>query len=300
MTPIRSRHAALIDTCGTGGDGSRHVQYQHGGGTGHGRGRRARGETWQSRDVQPKRIGRRLGRLGRERGRSGAGRGKNARHARHLFLLRSAVARRHGPSGRSAKTVGLPHDFQFTGAADESGRAPFQLLGVSKPEYCNVLAEALALLGTERAVVVSGEGPLDEVTIAGETEATVASEGMLRQFNWTPAEFGLERQSLDTLVVDGPQASAAMIRRVLAGAAGPARDIVVANAAAASGLPARRAVNVAATAAQEAIDSGAAANLLQRLVEETNRDELAQRSDSPSRAECVSSASTSCPILPRP
>jgi anthranilate phosphoribosyltransferase len=272
MTPIRSRHTVLIDTCGTGGDGSRTFNIST-----------AAALVTAASGVPVAKHGNRA-----MSSRSGsadalAALGVNVAAPVPVVertldtlgicfcfapLLHAATAR----VGEVRKKLGFPTIFNLLGPLTNPAGAPFQLLGVAKPEYCNVLAEALALLGTRRAVVVSGEGPLDEVTIAGDTEATVASDGMLRQFNWTPAEFGLERQSLDSLVVDGPEASAAMIRRVLAGEAGPARDIVVANAAAALWAAGRHdAVKAAAEAAQEAIDSGAAANLLQRLVKETNR-----------------------------
>ena len=62
---------------------------------------------------------------------------------------------------------------------------------------------------------------------------TEVSGGQLRQFQWQPADFGLEPAGRETMLVDGPGESAAMIRAILAGRGGPPRDIVVANAAAA-------------------------------------------------------------------
>jgi anthranilate phosphoribosyltransferase len=88
----------------------------------------------------------------------------------------------------------------------------------------------------------------------------------VREFTWTPADFGLPAATLESMLVDAPAASAAMIRGVLAGQPGPARDIVVLNAAAAiwtaGQAPSPQAAALSATAA---IDSGAARDLLTRL-----------------------------------
>ena len=89
----------------------------------------------------------------------------------------------------------------------------------------------------------------------------------MRHFPWTPADFGLESIELTSIQVAGSDQSAATIRRVLAGQPGPARDIVAANAAAAlwtAGAVPSPAAGVVLAA--EAIDSGAAADLLVRLV----------------------------------
>jgi anthranilate phosphoribosyltransferase len=100
---------------------------------------------------------------------------------------------------------------------------------------------------------------------------TEVSEAKTREFEWTPQAFGLERSGLAPLSVSGPAESAEMIRAVLAGEPGPARDIVVINAAAA--LIAVERVSDARQAAEQAaaaIDSGAARDVLRRLVEMTN------------------------------
>jgi anthranilate phosphoribosyltransferase len=127
-------------------------------------------------------------------------------------------------------------------------------------------------LGIERALVVCGEDGLDEVTLHGATRATEAVRDATREFTWTPADFGFEPTSLERLRVDGPVESAAMIRDVLAGKPGAARNIVVMNAAAAL-WTARYAETPLACARQaaEVINTGAARELLSRLVELTNR-----------------------------
>jgi len=128
------------------------------------------------------------------------------------------------------------------------------------------MAAALGLLGVQRAVVVHGTDGLDEVTLNGATDVIeVTPEG--RQCDqWTPEDFGVPRSDLAGLTVEGPEQSAAVIQEVLGGQAGPARDIVVANAAAAL-WTARRSdtLGECAALAGQAIDSGAARELLRRL-----------------------------------
>jgi anthranilate phosphoribosyltransferase len=169
------------------------------------------------------------------------------------------------------KRLGVPTIFNLLGPLSNPAGASFQLLGVGKPHLRNILAEALRLLGTERAVVVCGDDGLDEVTIAAPTRVTETAAGELRELVWRPEDFGLRQSSLEALTVDGPAESAAMIRSVLSGNKGPARDIVVANAAAAL-WTARKSdsLETCAQLAATAIDSGAALTLLERLITLTN------------------------------
>jgi anthranilate phosphoribosyltransferase len=174
--------------------------------------------------------------------------------------------------GDVRKQLGHPTVFNLLGPLANPAGAPYQLLGVGKSGLRRKLAQALALLGTQRAVLVTGEDGLDEVTIAAATEVTVVEGQTLSELRWTPADFGVELSALDSLRVDGPQQSADVIQQVLSGGRGPAFDIVVVNAAAAL-WTARKADTLAggAALAEAAIVSGAARNLLARLVERTNR-----------------------------
>ncbi|MEX0938377.1 MAG: anthranilate phosphoribosyltransferase [Pirellulales bacterium] len=166
------------------------------------------------------------------------------------------------------RKLGVPTIFNLLGPLCNPAGAPFQLLGVSGDDRRTLLAEALALLGTRRAVVVAGEDGLDEVTLAGRTQVTLVEGGQTSESAWEPEDFGLQRAPLGELTVDGPSASAAMIRDVLAGKSGPARDIVVLNAAAALWVAAKSPEPAeCARMAAEAIDSGAASDLLQRLAQ---------------------------------
>jgi anthranilate phosphoribosyltransferase len=162
--------------------------------------------------------------------------------------------------------------FNLLGPLCNPAGAEFQLMGVPRSELRPTMARALAMLGTKRAAVVTGEGSLGEVTIAGATEVTeVAANGALKEYRWTPEEFGFARQSLKSLAIETAEQSAATIRRVLAGESGPARDIVVINAAAAIWIAdGSETPSSSAKMAADAIDRGAARKLLDQLVELTN------------------------------
>lgn len=170
--------------------------------------------------------------------------------------------------GAVRRRLGVPTIFNMLGPLCNPASAPFQLLGVGRPDLRLKLAAALALLGAEHAVVVCGEDGLDEVTLAGCTHATLVTRDGLCEATWAPADFGIEAATLESLHVDDSEASAAMIRRVLDGIAGPPHDIVVINAAAAL-WTAGTASSLAECAQQAAmaIDSGAARDVLARLVE---------------------------------
>jgi anthranilate phosphoribosyltransferase len=163
------------------------------------------------------------------------------------------------------KKLGVPTIFNILGPLVNPAGASRQLLGVGRAKYRTLLAEALVLLGTARSAVVNGSDGLDEVTLTGFTDVAEAT-GQIRHFRWTPADFGLESIELASIQVSGPEQSASTIRGVLAGRPGPARAIVVANAAAAIWTAgAAETPATGAAMAARAIDTGAASDLLARL-----------------------------------
>lgn len=182
------------------------------------------------------------------------------------FAPQLHASMRHVSAAR--KKLGVPTIFNMLGPLCNPASAPFQLLGVGKPHLRKLLAQALSLLGAKRAIVVCGEDGLDEVTLGGVTNVTEVVGHALTELTWEPTDFGLEVADNESMQVDGAQASAAMIRDVLAGKPGAARDIVVMNAAAAlwtAGVDESLAECAAQTS--EAIESGAAAGLLAKLAE---------------------------------
>ncbi|HEX5472167.1 MAG TPA: anthranilate phosphoribosyltransferase [Lacipirellulaceae bacterium] len=170
------------------------------------------------------------------------------------------------------KKLGIRTIFNILGPLVNPASACYQLLGAGRPELRPLLAGAIQRLGTKRTFVVSGDDGLGDVTLAGTTHVSEVSHDSNREFAWQPEDFGIARQPLDGLLIESPAASAAVIRKVLGGEPGPARDIVILNAAAGV-LVAGHAIDPqsAAALAREAIDSGAAANLLHRLAERSHQ-----------------------------
>jgi anthranilate phosphoribosyltransferase len=154
----------------------------------------------------------------------------------------------------------------LVGPLANPARPDFQLIGVAGDRQGELMAQALARLGTRGAAIVTGSDGLDEVTLAGPTHVRwVDGSGRVIRDTWYPADFGLPRVDISAVRVGSPAESAARLERLFAGEAGPVRDLVLANAAAAlrvAGRVDRLAEGVARAA--EALDSGAAARLLER------------------------------------
>ena len=168
------------------------------------------------------------------------------------------------------KQLGFRTIFNMLGPLTNPARAAFQLVGASRITAAEMLANALHQLGATRALVVCGNDELDEVSLWGETTVFEVSTSGVQRHTWTTATLGLPTCRVEDLRVSTSAESAALIRRVLAGEHCAARDIVVANAAAAL-LAANRATSIqdAVPLAAAAIDSGSAAKLCERLVEFT-------------------------------
>jgi anthranilate phosphoribosyltransferase len=170
--------------------------------------------------------------------------------------------------GAIRKQLGFPTIFNCVGPLSNPAGADFQLIGVGRPELRNRLAEALLQLKTRRAVVVWGTNGLDEVSLSAPTEVSIVDgeKESIEQLTWTPRDFGLEIADCDSLLADGPHESAAIIRTVLAGQKGAARDIVLLNAAASLWVAGKvNELPAGVALASAAIDSGQAANLLEQL-----------------------------------
>jgi anthranilate phosphoribosyltransferase len=123
--------------------------------------------------------------------------------------------------------------FNLLGPLTNPAGAPHQLLGVFAARWVEPLAKVLRDLGSRHVLVVHSEDGLDELSIAAATRVAELRDGQVRTWLLQPEDVGIERQSLAALRVDGPAASAAMIRAVFDGQPGPAADIVALNAGAA-------------------------------------------------------------------
>ena len=161
--------------------------------------------------------------------------------------------------------------FNLLGPLANPAGAPYQLIGAPSREAAAKMAQALEKLGTRRAYVVHGDDGLDEVSISGPTHAYEVSEHGLRYLRLEPAMFGLAAHALEALRGGDAAENAAIARRILEGATGAPRDVVLANAATAL-VTVGVASNFREGAGQAArsIDSGAALAKLE-LVAATTR-----------------------------
>jgi anthranilate phosphoribosyltransferase len=157
--------------------------------------------------------------------------------------------------------------FNLVGPLANPARAAYQLIGVGRPELLDLMAAALARLGASNAYVVHGAGGLDEVSLAGATAVRHVRGDEVRSMAWSPEDFGLPRSEVSGLEAADPASSAGRIRAILAGEPGPATDVVVANAAAAL-LAAERVADLRAGVrlARAALTEGLARQVLERLV----------------------------------
>ena len=156
--------------------------------------------------------------------------------------------------------------FNLMGPLANPAHVTRQLIGIARPDYAPVYAEALALLGTEAALIVAGEEGLDELSGAGPS-VTVSVGAVDLPARVTPDDAGLPRHPLSAIRGGDPAHNALALRRLLAGETGPYRDAVLLNAAAALMLAdVATTLRAGAGCAADAIDSGAAGALLDRWI----------------------------------
>ena len=156
--------------------------------------------------------------------------------------------------------------FNLMGPLANPAHVTRQLIGIARPDYAPVYAEALELLGTEAALIVAGEEGLDELSGAGPSVAVSVGDVALPS-RITPDDAGLPRHSLSAIRGGDPAHNALALRRLLTGEPGAYRDAVLLNAAAALVLAgAVPSLSAGAARAADAIDSGAANNLLDRWI----------------------------------
>jgi len=144
------------------------------------------------------------------------------------------------------------------------------MVGVFLPEWIMPVAETLKALGTEHAWVAHGDG-YDEITTTGETHVAELVGGEIRSFTLTPEEVGLERHTKDELRGGDAAYNAKALRDMLGGAAGAYRDTVLMNAGAGLVIAGKATtLGDGIALAAQAIDSGRALKVLDRLVEVSN------------------------------
>ena len=195
-----------------------------------------------------------------------------------LFAAMYHPAFRH--TGPVRRELGVPTAFNYLGPLTNPARPTSLAVGVADPAMGAVLAGVYANRG-ESALVFHGEG-LDELTTTGPSTVWIAADGAVTITEFDPAALGLPRATIDDLRGGDPAANAEVVRKLLAGQTGPVRDIVLLNAAAAitaaGGLSTvttsdalTKALGDGLARAAAAVDSGAAAALLDRWTRVSNR-----------------------------
>jgi len=271
VTRIATSREDLIDTCGTGGDGSGTfnisttvVFVAAGAGLAVAKhGNRAMSSQCGSADVlqalgvdieiDPEKVGRCLDETG----------------IGFLFapMLHGAMKHAIGPRREIAtRTV-----FNVLGPLTNPAGAGRQLLGVYAADLTEKIAGVLLELGSERAFVVHGTDGLDEITLTGPTRVSELREGQIATGEIAPEDFGMERARPDALKGGTAEENAKILTDILAGEKSPRRDIVLLNAAAAIAAGGRAdSLEEGLEKARASIDSGKALQALEHLVKVSN------------------------------
>jgi anthranilate phosphoribosyltransferase len=179
-------------------------------------------------------------------------------------------AMRHAAQAR--RELGIRTVFNVLGPLANPARVRHQALGVSDAPLARIMADVLRNLGLQRALVFSGPDGLDELGIAGPSQCYDVTPEGVRDFSLDPGELGFDPAPLSALRGGDASDNAARVSAILDGEPGPARDVVVLNAAAAL-VAADAGANFpdAVERARESIDSGRARACLASLVAVSNR-----------------------------
>lgn len=164
--------------------------------------------------------------------------------------------------------LGIRTAFNLLGPLTNPAGATRQLVGVPRPELTELLARSLMMLGSKRAWVVHGADGIDEISTTGYTKVSECRDGAVNTFYVHPADFGIPKSDAAALKGGNAAENAAIVRDVLSGTDGPRRDVVVLNAGVALFIAGRaNTIEDGIAMAASAIDSGAARQRLQQMVE---------------------------------
>jgi anthranilate phosphoribosyltransferase len=183
------------------------------------------------------------------------------------------------PSMRHAAPVrrelGVRTAFNLLGPLTNPAGATRQLVGVPRPEFTELMARALMLLGTKRAWVVHGADGIDELTTTGYTKVSECRDGSVNTVLPAPSDVGLPKAPAGSLQGGDAHENARIIEGILGGGRGPQRDVVLLNAGASLFVAgAASSVNEGILMASRAIDRGDAKQTLERLVSISTAEEF--------------------------
>ena len=166
------------------------------------------------------------------------------------------------------REIGIRTIFNILGPLTNPAGATAQLLGVADEAMVEKLAMALQSMGCHHVMVVHGEDGLDEITVTGKTQVCEVKDGNIHSYSLSPEDVGLLPASLDSLIGGTVEENAALLRSILAGTSGHPKDAVLINAAAVL-LVGDRVTTLAEgiELARESIDNGQALAKLEKLIE---------------------------------
>jgi len=169
------------------------------------------------------------------------------------------------------RDIGIRTVFNLLGPLTNPAMATHQLIGLYSGDLVGMIAHVLKNLGSVCAMVVHGMEGLDEISLCGPTKVAELRGGQVKEYIVEPEQFGLKRCRMEDLHGGNAEQSAAIVRGVLQGDKGPARDVVLLNGGAALYVGGSAAtIQDGLRLAAESIDSGRASEKLARLVEMTN------------------------------
>lgn len=191
-----------------------------------------------------------------------------------LAPLFHPAMKRVGPIRRE---LGMRTVFNILGPLTNPAGAKAQVMGVYDPRLCEKLANVLNILGSERALVVHGRG-MDEITNTGETNVSELKDGSVKSYSLNPQDLGYPKAKPDEIAGGMPFENAEKLVRVLKGQRSPASDIVAINSGAALYVSDKAAsMKEGARLAEQALDSGKALSLLERMVKMNGDPEKLER-----------------------
>jgi anthranilate phosphoribosyltransferase len=264
MTVVEHGLPLVVDTCGTGGDGSHTLNISTAAAivvAGCGlpvakHGNRSASSKCGSADV--------FEALGIPIDIPAARQGALLRDVGIVFLFAQAHHPALKHAGQTRSELRTRTIFNVLGPIANPARATHQLVGVYEDRLRGIIARALCQLGSQRAWVVHSEDGLDEVSPCAPTRVSELVDGDVRERVVTPEDFGLPRLHRDAIAGSDAPSNARAITAILAGEPHPARDAVILNAAAALAVATGDAFLACTERARAAIESGAAMATLER------------------------------------
>lgn len=174
--------------------------------------------------------------------------------------------------GQARSEMGIRSIFNILGPLSNPSGAKNQVIGVFNPELVEVFAQAMRIMGVDRALVVSARDGMDEISTAADTVVSEIKDGQVINYILTPEQFGMRRTILECLQGGDARINAAITKDILRGSVGHRRDVVLLNAGATIYVGGRAdSIEEGIELARESIDSGMALKKLEDLIAFSNQ-----------------------------